>query len=119
MAKKGLAMNLPLKEIVDKTLLDNETVKTIRCAPIVYAMIKDGQKMNGEYDTKIIDELKSRYAGLSFDQLLLLWHENFNSMNIINDKKTIKRLKMENICSFLVKHKVIAIGMLIDEQWAV
>lgn len=99
----------PLIDAASRTFDDDEIVRLIKTSQMVVDIASEvpGAK---NVSKDLIDELKNYYSGADFRTAVFLWHDNYNSLMIMS-----KRQQEENYCSYLVRHKVIALGLILSE----
>ena len=103
-------MSKVLTDLVEQSFTNEDCRKVIRSAT---AVLDVSESYNtGRLDRTIVEEVKKYYAGIDLPDLLLLWHDNYNTLMFSNGMQ-----KPDNETHFLVRHKVVALGIIINENF--
>lgn len=90
---------------------DKEFIECVRGSAFIYDAVKKDPS-GGTIDIGVVDGLRARYKGLALEVLIALFFDCYHSLHILDKGKD-----KENPVSYLVRHKVIAIAMVINENY--
>lgn len=99
----------PLIETAQKTFTDAEIIQLIKTSQIIFDRSTE-PSASQDISQELVKELQQYYARNDYKTLLMLWHDNYNSLMIMS-----KQTESENCCSYLVRHKINALGILLSE----
>ena len=105
-----------IKEIIKKCPKDKASVKAIRSCAAVYAITKNKGGEHGFVNCELVDRFKSEYDGLSFEVLIALWYDNYNSKGFAIERTGGLPMPTETV-EVAVSNKMVALGMLLNEGW--
>ncbi len=109
-----MAEILGLKQWVEDNLKSPEAIQAICSSHVVYRMVKEGGPSTTliGIDCEIVDHMKRFYKDCDFEELCLLYFDNYDTTT----RMTAAKLNQYSICS---SNKLIALGMLLREGWGV